>query len=84
MLVPAGIVTGLGDSVETAAAVLAAGTAEAVIVAGFAAGEVVAAGAWDAVDAVWVGLETGITGAAGGCGAPTDEEGGATLGAATE
>ena len=81
MPVPAGIVIGLADSVETAAAVLAAwvalaGAAEAVIVAGFAEGAL-AAGAWDAVDAVWLGVEAGIAGAAGGCGAPIGEEGGA-------
>jgi hypothetical protein len=81
MFVPAGIVIGLGDGGDTGAAVLAvgvvlAGAAEAVIVAGFALGELAAAGAWDTVDAVWV--EAGITGAAGDCGAPTGDEGGAT------
>jgi hypothetical protein len=83
MLVPAGIVIGLGDGGDTGAAVLAvgfvlAGAAEAVIVAGFGVGELAAAGAWDVVDAVWVEVEAGITGAGGGCGAPTGDEGGAT------
>ena len=82
MPVPAGIVIGLAYSVETAAAVLAAwvalaGAAEAVIVAGFAVGALAAAGAWDAVDAVWLGGEAGIAGAAVGCIAPIGEEGGA-------
>jgi hypothetical protein len=82
MLVPSGIVIGLGCGGGTGAAVLVAGVvlagaAEAVTATGFAMEGLFAAGARDAVEAVRLAMELGITGGTGGCAAPTGEEGGA-------